>query len=750
MEFSLIHAGLAAGAALAVVPLIIHLIMRQPPKHVLFPALRLLKDRHKRSTKRLRIKNWLLLLARMALVALMALALARPSLKSSVSLGDREVPTALALIIDTSASMGYVDRGQTRLEEAKRVAESILRKLPETSQVFVIDSGLPVARTPVTPSAARKQLEGLEIRAANRPLNQALERAYEALAESPTDLPRLEVYVLTDLAQTAWEPGQEIRGRQQLEEEMGRSAATYVIRLSPDEVRNAAVLAAEARPAALAEPDGRRPYEIAATLVNVGPAETRLVEFYLDGTKRAARDVELPADGQVTTTFQTPPDPGSGIHHAEIRLSGGVDPLEADDHRYLTFEVEPAFNVLVVYDADPDADPRSIDATFIADALDPQAIGAPFRVETIATGQITDRFPRELLNYTCVFINNVQKLPESCWAQLAAYLRAGGGVVVALGQNVDREAYATDAARRVIPGAVGPTFEADPPTSFQLLDPSHPLFSLYTEALESTLAVVPIFKFAGFEPEDAPTVRTLLAYQDGSPALVEWVQDNANVGRVLLWTTPLSRRPTPGDPDAWNEFPVGDWAWAFLVLQQRTVSYLSGSSSTRLNYLAGQPAILPLDPASRAASYLVTGPSPELNDRINPDRDAQDLVIEGAVTPGLWRVRPDRDLSDSQQEALPELGFSVNIAPDESRFGAIEAEEIQTILGGDEENFALASSPDELERAKNFVRVGRELYPWLIALILALLTAENFLANRFHRRPSQAAADATPSPAQAA
>ena len=45
MEMSLIHAGLAAGTALAALPVILHLFMRQTPKHVMFPALRLIRER---------------------------------------------------------------------------------------------------------------------------------------------------------------------------------------------------------------------------------------------------------------------------------------------------------------------------------------------------------------------------------------------------------------------------------------------------------------------------------------------------------------------------------------------------------------------------------------------------------------------------------------------------------------------------------------------------------------------------------
>src|SRR4051795_3761942 len=107
MDLSLVHAGLAAGAALAAIPVILHLFMKQTPKHVIFPALRLIRERHKRSRKKLKVKNWLLLLARMAVLALMALALARPALNSETSLGDQEVPTALAFVFDTSMSMQY-------------------------------------------------------------------------------------------------------------------------------------------------------------------------------------------------------------------------------------------------------------------------------------------------------------------------------------------------------------------------------------------------------------------------------------------------------------------------------------------------------------------------------------------------------------------------------------------------------------------------------------------------------------------
>src|SRR3984957_9902155 len=182
MEMSLMHVGLAAGgAALASLPVILHLFMRQTPKHVIFPALRLIKERQKQSKKRMRIKNWLLLLARMALVALMAFALARPSLYSQVPLGAESQPTALGLVFDTSLSMKYKDKDKTRLEEAKERAREIVSKLPDSSLVFVVDSSEPGV-TGLSPAAALKRIDGLTTHGVSRQLNVAMGEAYDAVA----------------------------------------------------------------------------------------------------------------------------------------------------------------------------------------------------------------------------------------------------------------------------------------------------------------------------------------------------------------------------------------------------------------------------------------------------------------------------------------------------------------------------------------------------------------------------------------
>jgi hypothetical protein len=55
------------------------------------------------------------------------------------------------------------------------------------------------------------------------------------------------------------------------------------------------------------------------------------------------------------------------------------------------------------------------------------------------------------------------------------------------------------------------------------------------------------------------------------------------------------------------------------------------------------------------------------------------------------------------------------------------------------EGYVLADDPQSLEKLIDVVRVGHEIFPWLMMLILVLVTAESVLANTFYK---EAPADA--------
>ena len=78
-----VNASLLFGTLLVGVPILLHLVMRQQPKQLIFPALRFIKMRRETNRRTLQLRHWLLLLLRCLAIAVLAAVLARPSVRSA-------------------------------------------------------------------------------------------------------------------------------------------------------------------------------------------------------------------------------------------------------------------------------------------------------------------------------------------------------------------------------------------------------------------------------------------------------------------------------------------------------------------------------------------------------------------------------------------------------------------------------------------------------------------------------------------
>jgi hypothetical protein len=733
MEFSLIHAGLAAGAALAALPVILHLFMRQTPKHVIFPAMRLVRERQKRSRKRLRVKNWLLLLARMALLALMALALARPRLYSQVPLGDESVPTALGLVFDTSLSMGYKEKDKTRLDEAKERARAILDQIPDSSLVFVVDSHDPIKPNGLSPGAARKRIDELTIHAVNRPLNSAMGQVYPAVAEC--DRPRHEVYVLTDLAKTSWKPDQPAEGLDQVEKAKtspGGKITTFILRLGVQDRHDVAIDAAE--PARNFVTQGESVEILGRIHAQGDKPAARLVEFYLDGVKKGEKPVEVPPGpgSQVEVSFATPPRLEGEIHRGELRLSGTPDPLEFNDRRYFTFKMRPAYKVLLIRDQESDAE-------FVAAALDPDSPGAPktIQVDKVRPAELVGRYRDSLRNYASVFLLNVATLDEESWGLLNGYVHEGGGLVVGLGDRCSAENYNGPTASQLLPAQLDQVASPKSEITFgKIADVTHPLFQRFAKEFEAQLALIQVYRYWRLKPPPQGS-RTLMSLADGAPALVERSFKGQKTGRVQLWTTPLARRVRRTEREAWNDLPNPIY-YVFPIVMNLTVPYLAGTSSEQLNWEAGENVLLSLGPGARFQGFLLTGPDEKTTESLTPSANSEFLEIVAPQVLGQYKVMA-KDAENHQTQ----LGFSLNPPRDESKYIPLEPRELDTIFGKD--GYRLAEDAKTLKDMADTARYGYEIFPWLMILILIVVTLENVLANTFYKespRPATAGAAA--------
>src|SRR5262245_22314497 len=173
---------LLAGAALVAVPIVLHLIMRRESQRLKFPALRFVQQRRMVNQHRLKIRQWLLLALRCAIIALLAFALARPMLRGAGAASKEGAATATALVFDNSLRMQYDEDNQSRLQKAKNLAKWVLNQLPPDSPVTLVDRAGRQRGQDLNRDAVEMRVERLELNAAVRPMEDALRDAARWLA----------------------------------------------------------------------------------------------------------------------------------------------------------------------------------------------------------------------------------------------------------------------------------------------------------------------------------------------------------------------------------------------------------------------------------------------------------------------------------------------------------------------------------------------------------------------------------------
>lgn len=149
---------LAAGLAAIAIPIAIHLLMRRRRQPTPWAAMRFLMEAIRKRRRRLQLERLLLLAVRCLLVAAIALALGRPTIRGLA--GDSPFGSAsvtLAIVIDDSIASGTPDTdGATALDRHRVMAVELLESLrPERGdRAMLIPASGPLAGPTDAPALA--------------------------------------------------------------------------------------------------------------------------------------------------------------------------------------------------------------------------------------------------------------------------------------------------------------------------------------------------------------------------------------------------------------------------------------------------------------------------------------------------------------------------------------------------------------------------------------------------------------------
>ncbi len=727
---SFLNPWLLAGIAGVASPIIIHLLAKKRIQRVVWAAMRFLQVTVDRQQRRMTLEDIILLILRCLLVALIAIALARPALRQG-NLGVLGGDESALLLIDVSGSMSTNDGAEARFDKARKAAEQVIDSLPGGSAVgvwLVSDTVRDVVPEPTHDLAlARKAIREAKRGDQATEWQPAIRRAVEVLRRQTGVHKHL--YIVTDAQAAGWKGIAETRS---LLDEAKKEVQARVITINEGELRNIGVTNLRLS-SALAPVN--QPLRFEVSVANFGPEEARNVSVSLaidGGEPQDEQTLELlPPGGEPKSISLFATFHDAGFHTVTARLRSDRSPF--DDHRSFALRVIDEVNVLLV-DGDPGLEPRDSEVFFLRNALTPvpeEQRGQYFvKTKTVSASELDGIALRD---YEAVVLANVVDLSGSALAGIEQFVRAGGGLMVFPGSRISASFYNEQLfkARPMLPAEFGPVRgelppegSAEKPKEFFQLQTSnyaHRVVEPWRDPRSGTLGTAQFYRALTLVPKaksdvpgDGGVPGTILAFADGSPAIME---RSFGFGRVMQFASSADA--------SWNDLPVRP---LFVPLMHRSLGYLLARQEERLNLRAGSVFTYGVAPELAGKEVIVIEPGGKRETtrgrRIEVKNNVPVLEFAETYVGGAYEA-------DFAEDGHPPVRFAAYADPAESDLAEMPAADLKT-LAGTAQVVRWTPSTD-LRALLVRERTGTELWLTIALLALLLAVAETVLGNRWSR-----------------
>ncbi len=686
------------GLLAAGIPLLIHLWNRRRVVTIDFSSLMFLVAAHRQNVRRVQLKNLLILLLRMCIVALIALALARPFLTLGLPLSAVRAETDVIIILDNSYSMAYEGVEGVAFEKAKALSIEVLRSLrhgDSASLILMSDVAQPVFRQ-LTPDIegviAAVDDAAISYRATD--VQPSLELAHEMFngeGLQPTasgGALNQEIYLISDFAENGWENWGRVPNLS--------GARIFLLPVTEQNPHNTNIEEIVASNQLIGM---NLSFQLHVTATNhaTAPLEQSTLTLFIGGQKRRTMTFSAAADESLTTPlthrFSTP-----GTHTGYFTLT--PDRLNVDNRRYFAFEALGEVRVLCVGEQ----------THTLTLALNPD--NGTMLLPTACTPAEFETFPLE--DYDVIILADVPKVTAPMRTQLQTGIRLGKSIIAFIQSSGDVASYAQ--LRDILPAQLGTPLTWTPPQQIAAYQTAHPIFDIFPrEGFPAQYA--PQFH-DGLELVPTAEANVIASFGDGTPFLIE-------KGQVQLYNCGLQTQLL-------NPY--------FLPLLQQSVLYArvmtgQGRASLQSDVKVGEPWIAryPRSAGATATIKRIAGekgktetaqerPSERIATYTKPIAEDGTLRFESTEYPGIYQVEV------RTQGRLQRDFFAVNVNTAESDLAPIDMAKAAARIGA--QTPATEGTAEAGADAYDVQRHGREIWGELLILAVTLLFIESFVSNR--------------------
>lgn len=664
------------GLAAASIPIILHLINLRKQKTIEFSSLKFLKELQKSSIKKLKIKQWLLLLLRTLLIIFAVLAFSRPTVESSLPGFTEYSNTSMIILVDNSFSMDVSDENGNRFRQAKKIASTLVKSMKEGDQALII----PMASANPIRSYAwstnkdllSQSIENISLGINSSTLGKSMKFASILMSEA-NNLNKL-VYLVSDLQTNIMSDIDTSKYFDKnvslLVANVGLSSKKTFSNLSIDSVKVLSTIIQKDRPVEI---------EVFVKNHSYKKITDNLISLDFNNNKVAQKSIDI-APNETKSTLITAAYNSTGIVKANIQLES--DELILDNNYYFAFNI-PKQPYVTVYS---ESNNIFLDA-ILKNMLSIKAIAGFTTIQDINSYQTgTER----------VLIINKEVLSKSDISTISK-LQSNNSKLIMFAPKDNLTEFITSS------NSIGINIKEivrydRTPAEFIKVDKLHPIFDgVFTGETANQKEI------------ESPQIKVEMPTQNGRPIietqLGNFLSQHDQGNSILLYYS------VPINTD-WSDFPIQG---IFPSLLYKSITYLNTSYDNEKSSSLNQNTLLINNELSASSKFLLITP------------DGQESYTDASKVGNNYALQLDNKtqfgnylVKNNNQQIV--AYYNVNPDKTESDLTPMNDNELVSKLnniGIEENNIRILEDDRKIEDSIQRAKLGTEL--WQLFLALALL-----------------------------
>jgi hypothetical protein len=677
-----VYPGFLWALTLLAIPIIIHLFHFRRYRKVLFPNVRFLQNVQKETQSVKRVRNLLVLLARLLAITFLVLAFTQPYIPNKDASRASNVS---ALYIDNSFSMDLEGEQGPLIEEAKEKARRLVKAHPPSDR-FIIHSTSNTSTSLLNHEDAIARIDEIEVGKTSKSWNTILPAIQGSL--SGNGIENKHIYLFSDFQKTTIEDWSD--------HGLDSTSRLSLVPMSYNESSNITIDSAWLEDAVIHLNES---ITLKARLTNHSGSrvESMSLALSVNGERKSVSSVDIDPFSSKTMELGFTIAQG-GWQDAQLSIEDA--PITFDDSYYLSFNIKPSILVVLANGASSN---RFLSALFKSDTY--------FNTQEFNQGNIDLSVIAEA---DLVVVNAFDDISTGLTSQLKNYVSGGGNVLIVPKVGASNN-YLEVACKGLGIPAYGSKIEQE--VSVGSIDLEHPLFERVFNKIPKNPDYPKVAKYYRLEGGNTSFYRLLtLENQDVFLANVK-----LNSGNIFQLASPLETE--------WNNFPEHGLFVPILLkmAMSRSIDFPLSYTISNSNLFRTLPNI------KEQVNNLKL---------VHDEREWIPVVLSSPTSPLVDAGYEEIDAGNLELRAgdstLQRIAF--NYDRKESSHDYYSKDDIKGLVGNvaiDEVNNPTAYVKETISE----IRFGQRFWKWCIILALIFIAIEILLLRFWPKQRQQQTSD---------